>query len=226
MGEAFSILWSPLGRFITDYNLVRCNLMGCAAPNSIHWQDLRERPVEEVLDRAGVTIFPDGTFSVAYLNSVYKIDPCAEFISEISPNPERLLPEEFQILLIRYLVAPNGGPVVGKKISEKDLVGGVTFFQGPHSLNTAPMVNKYGSDPEGFVSRGLELGAQRESFGDAAMTFYPFPGIPVTYVLWIEDSEFPASVSVMFDSSIERWLKLDMIFTLVLTLTDRITGKY
>jgi hypothetical protein len=54
------------------------------------------------------------------------------------------------------------------------------------------------------------------------MTFFPFPGIPVTYVLWVEDSEFPASVSVMFDSSIERWLKLDMIFLLVETLTQRI----
>ena len=200
--------------------------MGCAAPNSIHWQDLRDRPVEEILDRGGVTIFPDGAFSVAFLNAIYKVDPFSESISEISPKPDRLLPEEFQILLIRYLVAPNGGTVDGKKISEKDLVGGVTFFQGPHSLNTSPLVQRYGADAEGFVARGIEFGAEPESFGDAAMTYYPFPCIPVTYVLWVEDSEFPASVSVMFDSSIERWLKLDMIFTLVLTLTDRITGKY
>ncbi len=200
--------------------------MGCAAPNTFHWQDLRNRPVEEVLDRDGVSIFPDGAFSVCFLNAVYRVDPVTERISEISPSPDRPLTEEFQILLIRYLVAPNGGPVDDRKISEKDLVGGVTFFQGPHSLNTAPISEKYGSDPEGFESRGLELGAVTESFGDRAMTFYPFPKIPVTYVLWVEDNEFPASVSVMFDGSVERWFKLDMIFTLVLTLTDRIVGKY
>ncbi len=199
--------------------------MGCAAPNTFHWQDLRQRPVEEILDREGVTIFPDGAFSVTFLNCIYRVDPNSETITEISPNPLRLLPEEFQILLIRYLVAPKGGPVDGKKISEKDLVGGVTFFQGPHSLNTVPISEKYGSDADGFLARGLELGAEPEAFGDRAMTFYPFPAIPVTYVLWVEDSEFPASVSVMFDSSVERWFKLDMVFMLVQTLTDRIVGK-
>ncbi|MGD9818018.1 MAG: DUF3786 domain-containing protein [Desulfomonilaceae bacterium] len=196
--------------------------MGCAAPNRYHWQDLRKRPIEEILNRDGVKIFPDGCFSVSFLNSFYKVDPLLEQITEISPNPNRILREEFQILLIRYLVAPNGGPVDAKKISEKDLAGGVTFFQGPHTLNTAPIAAKYGSDGDGFVTRGFELGAERESFGDRSMTFYPFPKIPVTYVLWLSDSEFPASVSVMFDSSIERWFQLDMIFTLVLTLTDRI----
>ena len=54
------------------------------------------------------------------------------------------------------------------------------------------------------------------------MRFLPFPLMPVTYVLWKEDEEFPASVSVLFDKSITRWFELDMIFTLVLVLTERI----
>jgi hypothetical protein len=54
------------------------------------------------------------------------------------------------------------------------------------------------------------------------MCFSPFPQIPVTYVLWTADDEFPASVSVLFDSSITRWFELDMIFTLVWVLTERI----
>lgn len=199
--------------------------MGCAAPNRFHWQDLRDRPIEEILDRDGVAIFPDGSFSVSFLNATYKVDPHSEQITEITPDPGRLLREEFQILLIRYLVAPNGAPIDDKKISEKDLAGGVTFFQGPHSLHVSPITEKYGADADGFVSRGLELGAISEPFGDRAMTYFPFPKIPVTYVLWVEDSEFPASVSVMFDSSIERWFQLDMIFTLVMTLTDRIAGR-
>ncbi len=199
--------------------------MGCAAPNRFHWQDLRDRPIEEILDRDGVAIFPDGSFSVSFLNATYKVDPHSEQITEITPDPGRLLREEFQILLIRYLVAPNGAPIDDKKISEKDLAGGVTFFQGPHSLHVSPVTEKYGTDADGFVSRGLELGAISEPFGDRAMTYFPFPKIPVTYVLWVEDSEFPASVSVMFDSSIERWFQLDMIFTLVMTLTDRIAGR-
>jgi hypothetical protein len=201
--------------------------MGCAAPHPFHWDDLRSRSKEQILHRDGVRIAADGTsYEVDFLNSVYLINPVAERIVELSPNPQRELPEEFQILLIRYLVAENGAPLEGKEVSEKDFPGGVTFFQGPHTLNVAPIAKLYGRDPNAFEMRARQLGALPVPHGDKAMRFLPFPLIPVTYVLWKEDEEFPASVSVLFDKSISRWFELDMIFTLVLVLTERIVeGK-
>jgi hypothetical protein len=197
--------------------------MGCAAPHPFHWDDLRNSTGEEVLAREGVRLSSDSDgYRLTFLNAEYHIDPIAERITEISPNPSRYLTEEFQILLIQYLVAPNGGHVDDKEISEKDCPGGVTFFQGPHSLHTAPIVKRYGHDPDAFEKRGLGLNAIAAPHGDKAMRFYPFPQIPVTYVLWREDEEFPASVSVLFDSSITRWFELDMVFTLVWVLTERI----
>jgi len=197
--------------------------MGCAAPHPLHWEDLRSRSREQILGRGGVRVAADGKgYEVEFLNSVCLVDPVAELIAELSPNPERELPEEFQILLIRYLVAENGGPLESKEVSEKDFPGGVTFFQGPHTLNVAPIVQLYGRDPEAFESRSRELAAIPVPHGDKAMRFLPFPLMPVTYVLWKEDEEFPGSVSVLFDKSITRWFELDMIFTLVLVLTERI----
>lgn len=197
--------------------------MGCAAPHPMHWEDLRNHSRAEVLNRAGVTGAPDGkAYELAFLDARYLIDPIREQITELSPRPDRMLTEEFQILLIRYLVAPIGAPVDGKEVSEKDFPGGVTFFQGPHSLHVAPIAKRYGRDPGAFESRSRELGAQPGSHGDISMTFHPLPDIPITYVLWVADDEFPASVSVLFDSSIARWFELDMIFTLVWILTDRI----
>lgn len=197
--------------------------MGCAAPHPLHWEDLRSRSREQILGRDGVRVPIDGKgYEVEFLNSVCLVDPAAERIVELSPNPGRELPEEFQILIIRYLVAENGGPLEGKDVSEKDFPGGVTFFQGPHTLNVAPIVQLYGRDPEAFEIRARELAAVPVRHGDKAMRFLPFPLMPVTYVLWKEDEEFPASVSVLFDKSITRWFELDMIFTLVLVLTERI----
>jgi hypothetical protein len=197
--------------------------MGCASPHPFHWEDLRSRSREQILGRDGVSVAADGKgYEVDFLNSVCLVDPVAERIVELSPDPGRGLPEEFQILLIRYLVAENGGQLDGKEVSEKDFPGGVTFFQGPHTLNVAPIAKLYGRDPDAFESRGRELGAVPVRHGDKAMRFLPFPLMPVTYVLWKEDEEFPASVSVLFDKSITRWFELDMIFTLVLVLTERI----
>ena len=197
--------------------------MGCASPNPFHWEDLRNRSTEKILQHDGVRPAPQGQgYEVSFLNAIYLVDPGSEQITELAPNPDRELAEEFQILLIRYLVSEYGGPMEGKDASEKDFPGGVTFFQGPHALHTPPIAKIYGQDPEAFEKRCQELGATAAPLGDKAMRFLPFPQIPVTYVLWKEDEEFPASVSVLFDRSITRWFQLDMIFTLVLVLTERI----
>lgn len=200
--------------------------MGCASPNTFHWEDLSSQSVEKVCGQPGVKLAPDGrSYDVKFLNSCYRIDPVKREISELEPCPGALLLEEFQILLIRYLVTEYGGPVTGKEISEKDLQGGVTFFQGPHALHVEPIIRLYEDSPEEFEKRGLELGAVTSIYGDKSMKYFPFPEIPVTYVLWIRDNEFPASVTIMFDKSIEKWLSLDMIFLLVLIVTERIVDR-
>ncbi len=197
--------------------------MGCAAPHPFHWDDLRKCPSQEVVQIEGVGISSDGSaYEVSFLNALYRVDIPAEMITEISPNPNRRLSEEFQILLIRYLVSAYRGGLENVVVSEKDFQGGVTFFQGPHALHVNPIATLYGGNLQGFTERGYSLGAEPVSYGDAAMKFHPFPGIPVTYVLWKEDDEFPASVSVLFDRSIAKWFEFDMIFTLVMVLTERI----
>jgi hypothetical protein len=197
--------------------------MGCASPHPFHWDDLKDRPRDRVLKQPGVETASKGVgYVVDFLNARYWVDIDGRKISELEPDPRRALSEEFQILLIRYLVAENGAPIAGVDVSEKDLPGGVTFFQGPHALNLAPIAKSFGSDPDAFETRGKQFGATNAAFGDKAMKFFPFPDIPVTYILWRADDEFPASVSVLFDKSITRWFNLDMIFTVVWVLTDRI----
>jgi hypothetical protein len=184
--------------------------MGCAAPNPLHWKDLLSAHPAAV--------------EVDFLNARYRVDPEAQSIAELKPDPRRVLTQSFQILLINYLTSA-GGELTGEEITEKDLPGGVTFFRGPHALPVAPVAGRFGSDPQAFLSRGGKLGAEPVSQGDAAVRFRPFKEIPVTYVLWTADEEFPASVSVIFDRSIERWFEPDMIFLLVGEITARIVEE-
>jgi hypothetical protein len=197
--------------------------MSCAAPNPLHWEDLRNRPESLILSRLGAKGGQEkGQYVVSFLTGSYLVDSIGERIIELSPRPNSALSEEFQILLLRYLCSPGGASPTGREISEKDLPGGVTFFQGPHALYTAPIAERYGAAPAAFETDSIKFGAVHSPHGDKAMRFLPFPEIPVTYVLWREDDEFPASVSVLFDESIVSWFELDMVFALVLVLTRHI----
>jgi len=201
-------------------------IMGCAKPSPLHWHDLRSRERAAILARPGVTALPDGSsYEVAFLNASYLVDPYTENMVELTPMRGRPLSLEFQILLILYLTVPHGGPIVGELVSEKDFPGGVTFFQGPHAMPVEPIIRIYGEHPQLFLERGRQLGAHEEPYGDVALTFHPFPLIPVTYVLWRADEEFDANVKILFDRSITNWFELDMIFTLVLVLTSRIVKQ-
>jgi len=195
--------------------------MGCAAPNPLHWRDLRDRPPAEVLAKPDVRLV-DEAYEVAFLDGRFRVDPGAERVEELAPEPGRLLSQEFQILLIRYLTTPMPGELAGEEVTEKELPGGATFFRGPHALPVQALVERFGRDAQGFLERGRRLGGAPVERGDAGLRFEPFARIPVTLVLWQADEEFDAQVTAAFDRSICRWFELDMVFLLVRQLATRL----
>ncbi len=199
--------------------------MGCAKPHATHWQDLRSRPSSVVAAQPGVIISETGSaFELSFLADRYRVDLDAERIDALGRHTDPILSDAFQIVLLNYLLAPHGGSLSGDLISEKELPGGATFFRGPHSLPVAEIVAQYGSDLAGFEARGRALGGENRPLGDSAMRFLPFPSMPVTYILWQADDEFPASMSALMDRSISRWFTLDSIFIMALELSRRLVA--
>ena len=100
-------------------------------------------------------------------------------------------------------------------INEKQIPGGETFFRGPHSLNTKPIKKIFGGDSKQFLWVGKKLNGTEKNLGDAAICLPVLPRIPVTLILWEEDDEFSAEVTVNFDSTISCHLPLDIIWAIV-----------
>ncbi len=107
-------------------------------------------------------------------------------------------------------VYPLGRDIVGPK----DLKEG-HFFQGPHELKTAPLVERFGADVQGFHGAAEVLCGERVDMADAAYRLKPFPRVNLYYLLWEGDDEFPARMSVLFERSIEETLAADAIWGLV-----------
>jgi len=80
----------------------------------------------------------------------------------------------------------------------------------------------FGQNPEGFLRAGARLGGVELLFGDKAFALTVFPKVPLGYILWRQDSEFPAGVNVLFDATIQNHFSLDGIWCLVAEVSQRL----
>jgi hypothetical protein len=134
---------------------------------------------------------------------------------EKAGNPD--LGADFRIMVLDYLVHCGEVAVSGRLVSGAQLKGGEFFFRGTHGLELEALVNAFGKDPEHFKKVGISLGGNALELGDVSFQLLVLPKLPVAYVLWAADEEFPARLSVLFDSTADSMLHLDTLRTAVTT---------
>jgi hypothetical protein len=138
-------------------------------------------------------------------------------LSLIETSSEVVPPEDFEfyLLVLSYMIQAQDISSTNNWISEKSLKGGKLFFQGIHQLPFKSLITIYGKKFSFFEEAGVNLGGKRVDYGDIAFEFQLLPRIPLICILWVEDDEFPARISYLFDSSIEEHFNLDLILAMV-----------
>ena len=89
------------------------------------------------------------------------------------------------------------------------------FFQGPHALQLASLLKRYGNDINSFSNAARYLEGEPVDMADVAYKLLPFPRVPLYYLLWVGDEEFNPRINVLFDRSIEKVFAADAIWGLV-----------
>ena len=140
------------------------------------------------------------------------------------PVEEELHPF-FYLMVLVYLIQARDIKPTHTWVSEKDLKGGFTFFQGPHSLQVKELEDLYGRDMETFLKAGKRLGGSEIFFGDKGFVLEVFPKVPLAYILWKGDKEFPPRIRVLFDSTIESNLPLDIVWCMVAETSRRLMAS-
>ncbi len=184
-----------------------------------YWQELLDLDPPDVCRRALVTFQPGTGFLIPFLNRLYVCQPEAKRIRR-QDHPERALSFQDCLVILVYLQRAQERPLDNRKVSERELPGGELFFRGPHALLREPLEKKFGLDPQGFLRAGLHLNGRDTGQGQASFELLVLPRIPVEYILYVEDEEFPAQISITFDCTISRHLPLDVIWALI-NLTSR-----
>lgn len=182
------------------------------------WEVLSSLRPEDVAKGAGV-LYKDKEYIVRSLGMDFAVNLSTKQITALNPEGEFLVKRLgyfFNHSLLWYLIGAKDAPATGRLIKPQSLKGGHHFFSGSHELPLQALASKYGSDREGFLKKGTMLGARVLSYGDASVELYPLPRIPITIILWLSDEEFPERADLLFDSTIEIHLPLDIIWSVAM----------
>lgn len=189
--------------------------------DQLAWALINDQEPGMICKRAQVQHdFTANKFTITSFGQEIIVDPSNYRISSHSPRGEKLLQGLgyfFDLAVLWYLGRAKNVPLSGQMISPASLSGGEIFQRGTHVLPLDKMATRYGNDFESFYKKGAELGGQELEHGDASLRLYPFPRVPVTYILWQGDEEFPARIDMFFDTTCEQHLPTDVIWSTAMT---------
>lgn len=184
--------------------------------DAVYWERLGSR---DPVRLCGLTLFEHpqpGFLEFPFLGAPVRMDLEARALlrrvqGRWEPTHDPLL----ELATLVYLttverIHPLGRDLVGIR----DLKEG-HFFTGPHALRLEPLVERFGGDRAGFLRAAAALGGSPVPLADAACRVWPFPRVPLTYLLWEGDAEFPARVRVLLERSVEAVLPADALWALI-----------
>ena len=191
-----------------------------------HWEELRTRDVDQLCRRSMATARARRTLLLPVFNRSILVDLENAVLRErINGHWQRIDYPLLELVIQVYLLNVTEAPLTGERVSVHDLKD-AHFFQGPHTLKTAPLLEIFGRNLPGFTTAARQLGGTKLELADAAFMFLPLPKIPVCYLLWEGDAEFEANMTVLFDRSIEQHLTADAIWGVVQLVSDLLVMSF
>ncbi len=181
---------------------------------SAHWEDLGKADPDRVCRNAGARPHTPHGFILPFLGGHLLVDPSGRTISRQAENGwERIENSLLELVSLVYLITASPQTPTGETVSVQELRT-AHFFTGPHAIRTRPLVDRFGHDLEGFRVAAERLGGQSMAMADAAYKLLVFPKVPLHYLLWKGDDEFQATISILFDRSVEVHLAADAIWAM------------
>jgi hypothetical protein len=181
-----------------------------------YWERLSARDPLQLVAITQFQLAPENGLVFRFLNRDVLVDPQARCLRlwcgagwDKADDPLLELATVLYLINVKD-VHPLGRDIVGPQ----DLKEG-HFFQGPHELKIAPLVERYGSDMQSFRKSAESLDGEPVDMADAAYRLKPFPRVNLYYLLWEGDEEFPPRMIVLFERSIQEMLAADAIWGLV-----------
>lgn len=144
-------------------------------------------------------------FTLRYINEVYTVSyPDGDV--KFAARQEEPVPVAAKVVILHYLLTANGQPLSGQLVSFKEIPGGMIYLQPFNGRVLGGFKAIFGKNAGLLAKVGEKLGVPFAKYGDTAVTMEVLPRIPITYVIWEGDEEFPANATVLFDATAQYYL--------------------
>ena len=109
-----------------------------------------------------------------------------------------------KILIVHYLNNAKKEDLTEELIAYQEIPSARFYLSAFNARSRDPFIAAFGENPDKLPVVAQELfAAQRASMGDVSVTIQAFPKIPITFIIWQGDEEFPPNGTILFDSSIK-----------------------
>ena len=186
------------------------------------WDDLAARPPQEAAQATGAA-WDGRAYTISMLGRSYVADPGQRRI-HLRDDPRRRLSYQAGLVILTTLIRSLGVPPAERMVTPQELPGGGLFFQGPHAINTGPLEERFGYDPQALLAAARPLDAEPFAGGDAGLRLMGLPMVPLYVLLWTGDEEFKPRAVVGLDAHAHHHLALDGIWALTNLMVHRLTG--
>ncbi|MFQ6066257.1 MAG: DUF3786 domain-containing protein, partial [bacterium] len=156
-------------------------------------QSLKGMDVVDICQRSKASYSQKEGFFLSYLNYTLRIDP--ENFAVFSTDPKHRVDPALKVLILHYLRDARTTSPSSRWVKYRELPSGGFYYSVFRARAEIPLIKRFGSQPQLFKEVACSLGGEPIQYGDLAFKIITFPRLPLVYILWTEDEEFPANAS-------------------------------
>ncbi len=169
--------------------------------------------IEAQCQRSGTQyLSTENAVAIKHLNRTYHINLPGGQIT--LTGTDEAVPITDKILILHYFMTASGTSLSGKMITYKELPAGISYYPTFFKRAINPVINNFKDKPQKLLEIAEQIGGHKADYGDVAITIAAFPCVPLTYVLWLGDSEFGPDGNIMFDSNVSDYLPAEDVTVL------------
>lgn len=192
---------------------------GYKAAYELAKEELRKLDLQRQCELAGATFIEhEGKALLKLFSDIYEVvlPDC-----DVKCITDKHASIQLKILALHYLAQSTGTPLTGKLIDFRELPSGIAYHVSFDSRVKKPLLKAF-SNAERLLIAAKHLEAEEIDYGDAGLRIWALPKVPIIIAYWAADEEMPASISILFDSSISGYLTTEDVAVLGEHLAEKL----